>query len=370
MGLGPITYDLTAHYEPRAGFAVSPGVRRGLRDLARRHSRFTLMTGRHSGRPTLHTDIKGISVGTRLEVSRFVLRRSARRAVLAEALRLFHEASDLGVASGPVARLLVHFPRMLDRHPERQAAGEAYRDVFGRDCCFLTTYDRFLELGQVVLHQTLLQHLAESGPYHSNHQPRVEAVRSELNKQAGQYENHRFFTRPIPSNGEVPGIEFCYSGEKTNRVVELAMSQKTEEQLVFVAPGEVNARPDDYVSLSDYERGSRRYGTLWVLQNDLVRPLDRQHAAALYLFLDDDLRPEMDTAFDWQQLYDRLQRCSYISRAQRQSPTYLDLMLHKLTRSGFLVEERSRYRLDDRFAGYQHVTFYSMGSFDKRLAKV
>ena len=364
------TFDLVAHYEPRADFALSPGVRRSLDDLARRYTRATFMTGRHSGKPEMHTDIRGISVGTRIEVSRLVFRRSAQKRVLANTFRLFIEAAERGVASGPIRRLLINFHKPHERPQERLAAHQAFGEVFGGDCCFLTTPHEHLELGQVVPHQSLIEHMLETGPYHSNHQSRVEAVENELSRQPGRYENHRFFVEPTraATDDGIPVVRFCYTGPKPDNLVEVAMRQKTEERLVFVPREQAEGEPQRYVSLGDYDRAARRYGTLWVLQGDLVRPLERSEAAAMYLFFSDDDQPEYEKRFTWQQLYDRMQQCRHINRACRHSPTYLDLSLDKLVRKDFLETDKQTYWLTPHFDSYVHVTFYELGTYERRLS--
>jgi hypothetical protein len=365
--VAPQTFDLRANYEPSAGYALSPIVRRGLKQLAKQYRRPTLMTGRHSGKPVLHTDIKGISVGTRIEVSRLVLRRSAQAKVLADAFRLFVEAADRGIASGPIRRIVLHFHKAAKLPHPRAAARKAFAEVFESDCCFLANRKHELELGRAVEHQTLLEHLRESGPYHSDHQPRVEAVQSELNLQPGRYENHRFFVEPLAVDAAKPRVRFCYSGERANKLVETAMGQKTDERLAFITPGEVAARSAAFVSLADYEHASRRFGTLWVMQGDLIRALDRQRASALYLFLDESARLQADRWFTWQQLYDRLEQCPHIGRASRQSPSFLDMSLDELTDSDFVIHEKQSYRLAPKFDSYRHVRFYELGQYDKRL---
>ena len=367
----PETFDLVAHYQPRADFSLSPSVRRQLKDLGKRYSQATLMTGSHSGRPSLQTDIKGISVGTRIEISRLVFRRGKTREVLANAMRLFVEAAERGVASGPIKSIEMQYRKHLYRGEGREAARDAYRDVFGEDCCFLTTKKRKLELGRAVVHQSLLEHLREAGPYHSMHQNLVEAVRNELQKQPGRYEQHKFFVKPMVSgqDGDRPTVVFCYSGDARDQLVEVAMRSRAEATLEFVTPDDVKSHPEQYVSLEDYERAARRFGTLWVMQGDLIRPLERQHAAALYLFMDDDGQPLLDQSMTWQEMFDLLKHCGHVNRASRQSPTYLDVCLHQFERGGF-VKRNAReqtWRLNPGIVDYMHVTFYELGEYDRRL---
>lgn len=363
----PQTFDLAAHYEPRADFALTANVRRALEDLSKKHSRMTFMTGRHSGRPELRTDIKGISVGTRIELSRLVFRKASLHESFVDALQMFKEADQLGVASGPLERITLSYPKHLLRPDPRARAAEAFTQVFGSKCCFFTTHNRLLEMGQVVEHQTLIEHLFESGPYHSDHIKRVEAVRSELQKQPGRYENHKVIVRPQFTPGEHPQVEFCYSGDEPDNLVEVAMRQKASERLRFITSAELAEHADRYVSLSDYEEGARRYGRLWVLQGDLVRNADRQRFAVIHLFFDAQDKPLLDRAFTWQELYERMRDCDRINRATRNSPSFLDLALRSLFDAGFIWTRDGKYQLAPGFEHFKHVTFYDLGSYDRRL---
>lgn len=364
----PRTFNFEAHYEPRADFTLSPNVRRALDELARRHTRWTAMTGKHAGRPVIHTDLKGIAVGTRLELSRLVFGVHRQAVTMAETFALFVEAAEQGICSGPIHRLALGYPH-VDRYPvPRASAQQAFRDVFGGNCCFRVQRWDKLEIGRAVIHQTLLEHLHESGPYHSAHQPRVEAVQGEVQRQAGRYENHRVFVQPVIRAGDIPNVRFCYSGPAPEAMVEVAMHQKTGETLEFVDAAQVDAADDHtYVSLTDYDHGSRRFGELWVMQSNLVRALDRHRVPALYLFMDEHEQLELDRWFTWDELYQRQMRCSRIPRAAQQSPSYLELSLDHLLGADCLVERKHHYALHPEVVNYNHVTFYEFGQYDKRL---
>ena len=324
------TFDLVAYYEPRADFALSANVRKALDDLAGKHTRHTMMMGRHSGKPVLHTDIQGISVGTRIEVGRLAFRSSKRVEIVSEMLRLFKEASELEISSGPIQRVTASFPKSGHRPEQREAIRLAFRDVFDRNCCFLCHGRTHLEIGYSVVHQALLQHVREDGPFHSIHRSRVDAVQSELQKQPGRYENHRFFTRPIRRTQEVPEVEFCYSGECGNTVVEAAMAKKTDERLIFVSAEQIRQQSDAHVSLADYMLASQRFGSLWVMQGDVIRSVDRYRFGVMNLFTDDAGEPVIDKAFSWEELHERQKRCQRISRSSRNSSVFLDICLHHL----------------------------------------
>ena len=80
------------------------------------------------------------------------------------------------------------FPNAERKPDARQPIHDAYEEVFDSPCCFQRMQDpHTLRLGRAVVHQALIHHLREDGPYHSDHQPRVERVHSELGRrrQAG-----------------------------------------------------------------------------------------------------------------------------------------------------------------------------------------
>jgi hypothetical protein len=367
----PQTFDVMAHYEPQAEFAMTARLRSELERLGDRYSSRTFMAGKHSGRPVMHTDVRGISVAARIEISRIVFRPSQQPAVLADVFRLFNIAADEGLTSGPLWRLVIDIPRKNKnnlRRP-RSAASEAYSSVFGEKCCFLARPKQALEIGRAVVHQTLLEHLQESGPYHHAYEPRIQAVRRELHQQPGRYENHRFFVRPAARTGGLPHLDFCYSGDRRDSLVELAMRQKTEERMVFVGPEDVSEQPDSFVSLSDYEHAARRFGTLWVMLEDVVRPLVRDRAAGLYLFMDESLEAESDRWFSWKELFDRQRECEQINRASRQSPSNLDMSLRHLVDNDLVVRRKDAYRLQNGFEQCFHTTFYELGLYERRLAQ-
>jgi hypothetical protein len=267
----------------------------------------------------------------------------------------------------------VHFPKADERPGERAVVQQAFHDVFvddpiggGGDCSFLSAEIDRLELGRTVAYQTLTTYLREDGLYHSAHRSRIDKVQRHLQQEVGRYENHRFFLRThAPVDGAVPQIDFCYTGESRDARVEAFMEGYTTEKVEFVSR-EAYRAGTDFVGLADYERASRRFGGLWILQSDLVRLLMPQQTAVLYLFFDAQTQPELDRVFTWDELRERQQTCPFISRASRRSQTYLDMVLEGLVRNGFVEQEGDRFHLADGFADYRHVTFYQLSEFRKR----
>ena len=113
----PQVYDLVAHYEPRSDFSLTHSIRAAVKELGREYRGSTLMTGAHAGTPVIHTDMRGISIGTRLEISRLAIREKDRQPLVAEVFRMFQEAAERGIASGPIDRMTVKFPN-AERKPD------------------------------------------------------------------------------------------------------------------------------------------------------------------------------------------------------------------------------------------------------------
>jgi hypothetical protein len=97
-----------------------------------------------------------------------------------------------------------------------------------------------------------------------------------------------------------------------------------------------------------------------------VRRLYPQQVGVLYLFFDDSGQPELDRSFPWDELFERQRSSPFIARASRNSQTYLDMVLEGLVRNRFVDDEGDAFRLAGGFAGFRHVTFFSLGEFRKR----
>lgn len=361
-------YDLACHYEPRSDFALSARLRKSVKDLQNEFGRRAWMTGSYSGRPTIHTDMKGIAIGTRIEMSTLVFRPSRRVDRVANIFRMFQAAADRGISSGPIARMTVRFDHADRRVDLREPIMDAYAEVFGSPCIFQFQFNNYLRIGRAVVHQELVHYLREDGPYHSDHQPRVEKVQNELHRQPGRYEGYRYFVEPLFTPGEKPGVRFCYSGAKPDKLIEVTLRQKSEETLAFLTPQEVDAAPDQYVSLADYDLGSRRFGALWVSEKGLLRRIDRVWLPLVYLFMDDDLWPILDRSFSWEELYSRQRSSGYVPISSRGSTTFLDICIERLRERRIILADGSRYRLNPEFPNILHVTYYELGEYDKRLS--
>jgi len=363
----PTVFDIAAYFEPSAHFQFSRRVRSAFEELAKAYARSTWMLGSHGGKARLQTDIQGIGVGTRIEIGRLVFREGRQQELIQNAFELFREAQEKGLVSGALDRILVRFAKADKRFRERECIRRAFTEVFSGECAFLNREQDLLELGQCVVYQTVEQYLREDGLYHSAHRDRIEKVRRHLQQEVGRYENHQFFVRPERVDREIPKLVFCYTGPAADRRVEAFMEGYTEEKPAFVPAAEFHARRDAFVELVDYERASRRFGGLWVLQQDIVRYLFPQQVSVLYLFFDGDLQPELDRGLSWDELFIRQQTSPYINRSARQSQTFLEMVLEGLVRNGFVVQEGDAFQLQSGFETFNHVAFYHLGEYRKRL---
>lgn len=360
-------FDITAFFEPSAHFQYTRRVRDEFEKLAKAYSKSTWMLGSHGGKARLQTDIQGIGVATRLEIGRLAFREERQKDLIQNAFEFFLEAQRKGLVSGAIDRLLIRFPKADQRPRERNSIRQAFAAAFdGTQCAFLNRERDLLELGQCVVYQSVIQYLREDGLYHSAHRNRIEKVRRHLQQEVGRYENYKFYVRPRAVVGGIPTLDFCYTGAQADRRVEAFVEGYTDEKLFYVSPAEFQAHRQDFVELVDYERASRRFGGLWVLQEDIVRYLFPQQVSVLYLFFDSDLQPELDHAFTWEELHRRQQVSPFIAKAARHSQTFLEMVLEGLYRNYFIVQERDEYRLCQGFADFQHVSFYQLGEYRKR----
>jgi hypothetical protein len=361
-------FDITAFFEPSAHFQYTRKVRSEFDELAKAYARSTWMLGSHGGRARLQTDIQGIGVATRLEIGRLTFGEGSQKELIRNAFELFHEAQRRGLVSGEIDRLTVRFPKADQRPAERESIRDSFAAAYeGIQCAFLNRERNLLEIGQVVSYQSVIQYLREDGLYHSAHRNRIEKVRRHLQQEVGRYENHKFYVMPHAIPGSVPKLDFCYTGAESDRRVEAFMEGYTDEKPVFYSPAAFAAQREDFVELVDYERASRRFGGLWVLQGDIVRYLFPQQVSVLYLFFDAQLQPELDRWFTWGELHERQQTSRFIAKAARGSQTFLEMVLEGLWRNYFVVQDEDRYRLRPGFADFAHVAFYQLGEFRKRL---
>jgi hypothetical protein len=363
----PRVFDITAYFEPSAHFQYNHRVRSEFDKLADEYSRSTFLLGSHGGKARLQTDIQGIGVATRLEIGRLVFGEGRQREQIQSAFELFLAAQERHLASGEVDRLLVKFSKAAQRPREREYIRQAFEAVFDEgECSFLNRDRDVLELGHCITYQTVVQYLREDGLYHSAHRDRIDKVRRHLQQEVGRYENHKFYVRPQAVPGGVPRLDFCYTGAPADRRVEAFLEGYTEVQPIYVSPDDFKRERGRYVELADYEHASRRFGGLWVLQEDIVRYLFPQQVSLLYLFFDDELQPELHRRFTWDELHLRQQDSRYIPKAMRHSQTYLEMVLEGLVRNWFLDDEDDQFQLAEGFERFLHVSFYQLGEFRKR----
>ncbi|MFH1568812.1 MAG: hypothetical protein ABIL09_12515 [Gemmatimonadota bacterium] len=362
----PTVFDLAAFYEPSAHFRFTRRVRDDFDALAKDYTRSTWLLGRYGGRPNMQTDIQGIGVASRIEIGRVSLREDSQEQLVRNAFEFFRACQEQQLASGQIDRITVFFSKADDRPRERAVLQSAFGAVFGGECRFLCRDRDMLELGRCIAYQSLTQYLREDGLYHSSYRGRIEVLQRHLHQEVGRYENHKFYVRPEPVPGSIPHLDFCYTGALPDRRVEAFVEGYTDEQVKYVTPETFRGERERYVALEDYERASRRFGGLWILQDDIVRHLMAQQVGVLYLFFGDDMMPALERTFSWPELFGRQRQSNHINRAMRNSQTFLEMVLEGLVRGRFITDEDDGYRLTPGFPEFQHVSFYNFGEFRKR----
>jgi hypothetical protein len=325
-----------------------------------------LLLGKYGGRPAMQTDIQGIGVASRLEIGRLVLRERDQQPQLASAFGMFRACQDHALASGPIDRILTYVPRADENAPRRETLRRAFHSTFGKECAFLAIDRDQLEIGHSIAYQSLVQFLWEDGLYHSAHRGRIGKLQRHLQQEVGRYENLRFFVRPAAVRGRIPELAICYSGVGANQMAEAYVQEYTGERALFVPGNELEAERERYVELEDYERASRRFGGLCVLQQDVVRHLSSSQVSTLYLFFDQQGQPEVDRSFGWQELFERQRHCEQISLGTRNSGTSLSVSLQALERKRFIAVDGEDVRLAPGFEQFQQVSFYQLGEFRRR----
>lgn len=364
----PKVFDITVYYEPSAHFRFTRKIRNDFDELASKHAQSTWLLGSHGGKARMQTDIQGIGLATRLEVGRLSLREGKQREQLHSAFELCKAAGELELSSGKVERLLVRFPKAVLREKERAQVRSAYHEVFGGPpCSFLSIDQSQLELGQCVVYQSIVQFMREDGRFHSAHRDSIEVLLRHIHQEVGRYENFKFYVRPNKVEGAIPEIAFVYTGEARDRSVEAFVEGYTEIRPAFVEPAQFQQERSQYVGLKDYERASRRFGGIGVLQDDLVRHLSPNQVGVLYLFFDENMQPEMGRYFGWDELHRRQSISPHIGKSARFSPTFLDAVLETLVRDRFLVSLGHTFALHPGFHHFDHVSFYPLGQFGKEF---
>ena len=106
------------------------------------------------------------------------------------------------------------------------------------------------------------------------------------------------------------------------------------------------------------------------MQEGLLRRVEREWLPLIYLFMDVDMQPILDRSFSWEELFARQRHNSQVPRTARTSETFLDICIERLWERKLVLRDGNRFRLQPRFLEVEHVTFYDLGQFDKRLAGV
>ncbi len=364
----PKVFDVTVYYEPSAHFRFTRKIRNDFDELARDHARSTWLLGSHGGKARMQTDIQGIGLATRLEVGRLSLREGKQGELLRSAFLLCKEAEKHGLSSGKIERLLVRFPKAVVREKERDQVRSAYSEIFGgASCSFLAIDPGQLELGHCAVYQTVVQFMREDGRFHSAHRDAIETLLRHLHQEVGRYENHKFYVLPRKGSESVPQVEFVYTGDDYDRSIEAYVEGYTEIRPRFVDSKTFQNERQAYVGLKAYEKASRRFGGISILQGDLVRHLSPNQVGVLYLFFDKEMQPEVGRYIAWDELQERQRKSKLISKSARQSPTFLDEVLEALVRDQFVLSSGDSFALYPGFSQFDHVSFYPLGQFGKEF---
>jgi hypothetical protein len=366
MIAGFTSFAITAFFQSSARYHCSRRIRTCFAQLARRHQQMTWMLGRYPGRARLRTEIEGIAIATRLEIGRVAFLNSSVAPSVQSAFNLLRGAQEEELTSGVLDRLFVRFTKADQRSDTRQAVQQAYQAAFNETPCVFLAHERdLLELGHCFVFQSVTQFMRQDGLYHSDHRATIETVRRHLQQEIGRYEKYRFFVTPRAVLGSIPYLTFYYTGAEPNRRIEIYLEEYTNVKPVFVSPQEFLERREDFIDLDDYERGSRRFGGLWVLQGDVVRHLQPAQVSLLYLFFNHKVQPDMHIKASWGELLDRQKQSTHVARTARRSEVFLEMNLEELVQHQLVLHENGRFRLHPNFQQFKQVAFYVPGEFRK-----
>ena len=78
-----------------------------------------------------------------------------------------------------------------------------------------------------------------------------------------------------------------------------------------------------------------------------------------------NLQLEEGKYFDWSELHERQKQSEFIRKSARHSSTFLDEVLETLVKARFLLKSDQKFALYPGFSDFEHVSFYSLGSYGK-----
>ena len=73
----------------------------------------------------------------------------------------------------------------------------------------------------------------------------------------------------------------------------------------------------------------------------------------------------MERILNWKELFARQRLSPYINRASRNSQTFLEMVLEKLVRHGF-VEKKGGFSLSPGLQNFKQVSFEELGEYRRR----
>ncbi|MBC8874527.1 MAG: hypothetical protein H8E44_34250 [Planctomycetes bacterium] len=312
-----------------------------------------------------------MSARTRVDVGcmAFSLARLDRR--IENVLRLFREAWDEGLVSGPLSNITFYLHRHADdreilRCPE-DAFTKVFADRFGSEYVFYDQGSAF-GLGKARIHQPLGQCLHGTGPFNSVTRHRFEKLQKVVQKEEGTFEDMTFCTSVGREHVVQAPTRVFYVSDAPKPEAEQMVRDKCQMNAVFVAKEDVQNRSERLITIEEYVAASRAFGPLWTLVNGLVRAVPRDHVPLLELFVDHSEAGELASKtpeFSEGELLGALAQSPRLKKTYVGSPSYLKAAVKSLTHAELVGEQRQKFHLTPYFHGAKHATYYTLGEFSR-----
>ncbi|MBM4084883.1 MAG: hypothetical protein FJ272_08855 [Planctomycetes bacterium] len=361
--LRPLIIDMNARYEPESGYFVSAGIEKKFAELAARHTETVLFGGHYGGVPRLYTEPHGLSASTRIDVGRMIWSSTAIYAKIEEVLMLFREAQECEVASGGVISLRFVFNTQKNVKDYLNIAKEAFVKVygpeFGDDPVFYDAYSYF-ELGKAKIHQSLREHIYDSGPYNYKSRLLLEKLQTDIVAEEGTYEQVVIYTviKRKAEKDEDRAPRLVYACEERKPVIEERVQKACERPIEHIRPSQVKDFGKDICTFKEYLVATRRHGTVYLLKDDIIRSIKRDYVALLVVFIEAQGEP-----MDWQTIFEKIKQSTRVSKAYSESASYVDLGLEDLLRADLVAKDQDLFRLTLNFDEVKHATYYTLGEY-------
>lgn len=369
FGIKPLVVDISATFEPKSGYHITPAVEAKFDRVQRRYRTFILLGSHFGGKPKLFTQPRGMSASACVEVGRRMWRRSRLEAVLRGLFPFFRELHESGASSGPLDQLVLTFaPKPEDPGPLlamiRRAFIAVFHESFGDDCVFRISGSTY-EIGKARVYEPLVDYVRGTGPYNVAARRAGEDLAELIQKEKGTFEDVRIWVSVAkedrPDGERVPPV--YYSSRHPRADVERLVKENWHRPLSRLTDEEVEQRSESMVELDDYLNATRARGTVWTMRGKVVRGVSRDYLPVLEVMLPESSRLDAGPQpwLSWDELAERVKQSPRVSKSHASSPSFLERALYDLETAELIRTQRDEYCLTSDFYSLQHVRYYTLG---------